>query len=522
MSSRHTPRRRRFAVVLVVSALVLTAWSGVSSTAAQESEVANTSLSDYGPTRKAPAGGRLPGRFPGASRWKYRGQLGKLGNNEQVVPPAAPPPRVPAGRAPLTGLKAKGLDRRALIVKIDNVRPARPQTAINQADIVYEELVEAGVTRLAAVFHSKRPSLIGPVRSARSTDIGIAVSFRKPVFAFSGANSIVEKLVARARLVDRGNETFGGYFRLRGRSAPNNLYTTASRMLASAKKGKPPPAQFEYRSNKASPGPDVPTARTIQLRFVKGAGVKVRYEWDPQIGGWRRWQNGSPHRDSAGVQVAPENVIVQIVPYIDAGMTDKFNEDLYEAQMVGTGEALVFTAGHVYAATWTKSTLRSVTTYTDENGEHIKLTKGRTWVALVPPGGVTFNSYKCKGQIATVAGTPGDDILRGTDSRDIIAGTDGSDTIFSGGGDDLVCGGKGSDRIFGEGGNDVLYGGPSADDLRGGDGADRLIGGGGNDQLRGDAGADYLRGRGGADQLYGQVEVDNIAPGKGDVVVRGW
>ena len=488
-------------------------------------ELANTELSDYGPTGKAPRGSKLPPRTQ-RNRWKYAGTLGKLGNNKQVVPPVIAPPAKEAGRAPLTGLKSKKkrLDDAAIIVKIDNVALARPQTAINQADIVYEELVEAGATRLAAVFHSKSPSLIGPVRSARSTDIGIAVSFNRPVFAYSGANSIVDRLVARARVRDQGAEIYGNlYFRRGGKPAPHNYYTTTSRQLGQAPNtAKPPPAHFEYRDNKAEPAPDVPAAHTIRLKYERGSGNTVRYEWDPRIEGWRRWQRGSAHRDSSGVQVAPENVIVQIVPYTDAGMTDKFGLDLYEAQMVGSGEAFVFTKGHVIEATWTKPTLRSVTTFTDKNGNHVELTRGRTWVSLVAPnGGFTFDAHKCKGKIATVAGTGGSDTLKGTDQRDIIAGAAGSDVIIGRGGNDLICGGKGDDQIVGGSGNDRIYGSSGADDLRGGDGNDRLYGGSGGDQLHGDAGADRLAGQGGVDQLFAQPEADTLRPGAGDVIVRG-
>ena len=219
--------------------------------------------------------------------------------------------------------------------------------------------------------------------------------------------------------------------------------------------------------------------------------------------------------------MAPENVVVQIVPYEDAGMTDKFGEDLYEAEMLGSGEALVFTDGHVMEATWTKPTLRSVTTYTDPDGNHIPLTPGRTWVALIPPGGVSFDSYTCRGQVATVAGGDGDDTLRGSDEDDVIAGGPGSDLIHAGGGDDLVCGGKDHDRVFGDAGADLLVGQSGRDDLRGGEGDDRLHGGSGNDQLHGGPGADQFRGKGGSDQLYGNLDDDRFFSADNDVILRG-
>ncbi len=515
----------RALVVLLTLALVATLWASGGGTAAQEvqpePETSAPSLKPYGPTNKAPRGGRPDPRGPWSNRWRYRGTLGRLGNNEQVVPPVTSPPARVRNQAPLTGRPARNLDRRALVIKIDNVPRARPQTNLNAADIVYEELVEGGFTRFAAVFHSKRVTSVGPVRSARSTDIGIAVSFRQPIFAFSGANNIFDRLISRARLVDRNAERYLRlYWRGGGRPAPHNLFTSSSRLLGSAPAGNPPPPHFEYRDRREPVPPDAGVARIVRLRFQRGRGLPIRYEWSDRAGGWLRWQNGSPHRDSAGVQVAPQNLIVQIVRYADTGMTDKWGEILYEAQMVGTGRALVFTDGHVIEATWTKPTLRSVTTYTDAEGNHIELTRGRTWVALVPPGGVTFDGPTCGGRLATIAGTSGDDNLRGTDERDIIAAFGGDDLVAGRDGRDLICGGDGNDRISGGPGNDLLKGGGGHDDLRGDAGADRLSGGGGHDQLHGGRGADRLNGGRGTDQLYGDESVDRFR-GSGDIRLRG-
>ena len=520
VSRVRIPPARSILVIFV--ALLAVVWATGGATSAQEPELGAPAITEFGPTAKAPSGGRPEGRGSGSGRWRYRGTLGVLENNEQVVPPITDPPVDDPARAPLTGKKSGALNRRALVVKIDNVRAALPQTGINSADIVYEELVEAGATRLAAVFHSKLPTTIGPVRSARSTDIGIAVSFDWPIFAFSGANSIFERLIADARLADRGAEVAGElYFRSGAKAAPHNLFTTSSRLQNSAPQRDGPPPHFAYRSSSDSIAPDVPTAATIQLKFQEGRGVPVRYEWNKSIRGWQRWQNGRRHVDSAGVQVAPQNVVVQIVPYGDAGLTDKFGEDLFEAQLVGSGKAMVFTNGHVYEATWTRPTLRSVTTFTDADGENILLTRGRTWVALVPPGGVTFNSHKCNGTIATIVGDSGNNTLRGTAERDVIAGLAGADIIDGRGGPDLICGASGDDQIFGGSGNDTVLGGSGHDDLRGGPGNDRVNGGGGNDQIHGGPGEDLLRGKGGTDQIYGQETVDRIFGGKNDVILRG-
>lgn len=346
---------------------------------------------EAGPSRDWPAGGRL-GPLVGGSRWEYRGVLGRLRPGDEVVAALARPPRTAAGTEPLTGLASvRPPQRRAVVVKIDNVPAARPQSAINDADIVVEELVEGGMTRLAAVFHSARPDAIGPVRSARSTDIGIAASYARPVFANSGANGIFSSLVARAPLVDRGNQVFGGYWRVGGRPAPHNLFTSSGRLLDSVDDPQgPPQAQFAYRAEGEGPHPESRRASRIRLVYRTGSSPRIEYRWDDDLGGWRRFNDGVAHTDSDGRPVAPENVVVWFAPYIDSGLTDKWGEVLYEGVSVGRGDALIFTDGRVVAARWNRPSLRSRATFTDADGEHVALTPGRTWVALVAPGGATW------------------------------------------------------------------------------------------------------------------------------------
>ncbi|HET9769741.1 MAG TPA: DUF3048 domain-containing protein, partial [Acidimicrobiia bacterium] len=128
-----------------------------------------------------------------------------------AVPPTAPTtrpgsgtqaaPNVPAApttaASPLTGLPMdiKRSKRPALVVKIDNAPKARPQVGLNQADVVFEEGVEGGITRFAALFHSEESKPVGPVRSARTTDIKLLSALRHPLFAYSGANATFQRYI---------------------------------------------------------------------------------------------------------------------------------------------------------------------------------------------------------------------------------------------------------------------------------------------------------------------------------------
>ena len=118
----------------------------------------------------------------------------------------------------------------------------------------------------------------------------------------------------------------------------------------------------------------------------------------------------------------------------------------------------------------------------------------------------------CRGEVPTIVGTDGDDVLTGTEGPDVILGRAGNDRIMGNGGADLICGNDGRDNIRGGAGGDIIDGGPGGDRLRGETGADTVYGGGGGDRIFGNVGADELRGEGGNDR---------ISAGAGDDEVRG-
>ncbi len=308
-----------------------------------------------------------------------------------TVPPTtttAAPPIV----APLTGLTGSfegRIDRRALVVKIDNADPrARPQAGLNQADVVYEERVEGAVTRLLAVFHSNDAAPIGPVRSARSSDIPIVMALNKPLFSWSGANPSFAQAVRRAPLIDVGYDALSReYYRERGRAAPHNLMLRSSVevMKTPGEGGGPPKQIFNFRAEGQVTERKEPVAG-VRITYGSGAGsAPVEYRWNGK--GWARFQKGSPHVDAAGKQVVVENVIVQFVPYKSSGVNDQFGVPIPEATTIGQGDVWVLTDGGLVPGRWRKATCEAVTTFTDLGGQPILLTPGRTWIALPPPGG---------------------------------------------------------------------------------------------------------------------------------------
>jgi hypothetical protein len=314
-------------------------------------------------------------------------------------PPApAPPPVDGAGESPLTGYGSgvANMGHPALVVKIDNVHVSLKQAGLNEADLVFEEGVEGGITRFAAVFHSKNSDPVGPIRSARSTDVGLVTPLIYPLFSYSGANDVFKAYVRSSALVDVGVENFPGhYYREQSRKAPNNLFSHTSRLFALAKPDAAgPPAFFSYRAPGEAPsGPGIKPVSSVEGSWNRQNGqvrTPIRFDWDPGANGWFRTQNGALHLDAHGRRITPNNVIFQFTPYRNTGLVDSSGAEVPEAEVVGDGEAWIMTGGHLIPARWSKQSKEAITRYLDADGNEVKLHPGRTWVELIPPGNGRF------------------------------------------------------------------------------------------------------------------------------------
>ena len=269
-------------------------------------------------------------------------------------------------------------NRPAIVIKIDNVEDARPPVGINKADIVFEELVEGGLTRLAAVFQSQGSDPVGPVRSARSTDVHLFPMLNAPLFANSGGNGGVRYELSQSTLVDAGNSAVpNAYYRDDNREVPHNLFTSTTELWkALGSKGGTPPAFFSFRAPTTPLPASAQPIKGVTIRFP----TRIDYDWNGT--GWVRTMNGRLHVDSAGVQIAPTNVIVQFVSYKQSNA----DPNSPEAVVIGSGDAWILTAGHMILGTWSRKDDQSIPIYTDGDGNPITLTPGTTWIELPRPG----------------------------------------------------------------------------------------------------------------------------------------
>jgi hypothetical protein len=295
-----------------------------------------------------------------------------------------PPPPI----AKLTGLPDPGGaagKRCAVTVKIDNTQSQGLKWGVDQADVVYEEVVEGGITRLAAIFNSHAPDRVGPVRSVRKTDQSLVWPIRG-IFAYSGGAPYAIASINTAPVKQLDEDRAGvTMFRDSSRRRPYNLFAHVDQMYGRCDGQPPPPALFTYRAPRAIVA-GVP-ASSLHVGFLNGFATDWR--WDGVTGTWKRSLFGQPELTTTGIPLAPKNVVVMTARYV--GGDPRNGNEGAEAVIEGTGPLLVFTAGHEIKGTWSRPDKSKPAALLDVAGHAIPLTPGQTWVEL-PDVGYTITS----------------------------------------------------------------------------------------------------------------------------------
>ncbi|MBY8879180.1 DUF3048 domain-containing protein [Actinacidiphila acidipaludis] len=284
----------------------------------------------------------------------------------------APSPSVASGAVdPLSGLPGKGS---LLVVKIDNVGPARPAVGLAQADIVYIERVEGGLSRIIAVYGgAQKPSVIGPVRSARETDLQVLSAFGKPAFAYSGAVSKFVPVLKRADVINVAPaEKARAYFRSTDRAAPHNLFVRTPGLTDGASVAKDIGLHFGA----------LPAGGAAAASANAGLpAATFRFTWNDAAASYAVLMDG---HDTAPAR--PENVIIQHVKVTDSprGFVDtngggKVSEPF--SQTVGSGTATVLRDGKEFTVNWSRPNPAAGTTFT-YHGKPFPLHRGQTWIVL--------------------------------------------------------------------------------------------------------------------------------------------
>ncbi|MGH2661665.1 MAG: DUF3048 domain-containing protein [Actinomycetota bacterium] len=308
----------------------------------------------------------------------------RLLTKEEGEPLLAVPFIGPDPTCPLTGLEAEDesvLERRVLAVKIENAPEARPQIGLAEADVVYEQEAEGGITRFAALYHCSDAERIGPIRSARPVDPATLQQYGEPLFVHAGSVDAVIRAVEQAG-IEMINCNFEEQVcpRDESRVAPHDVFTSTEALRdAGQKEGPAPPEVFSFDR-------DVPEAarrgREVHLNFSPVADVTWRYRARDDV--YLRFHDESPHELEDGDQVATANVVVMVVKRLDTRITDSAGTPVPNFEVIGTGQAFVFRNGQVIRGTWDRETADDPTTLLDRDGEEIALSPGTTWVELFP------------------------------------------------------------------------------------------------------------------------------------------
>ena len=295
--------------------------------------------------------------------------------------PAPKPAPKPAPTHPLTG--KPGTPRGpVLAVKIDNTGPARPQIGLEAADVVYVEPVEAGLTRLVAVYASRYPRRVGPVRSVRNSDPELLSAYGRAGLVFSGGAGGPLRTLHRSALRDLAGQA--GYSRDGSRSAPYNLIADLGRMARSVRAvARPRDVGFRW----ADRDPRLDRARhTLRMSAVVGQ-VTVSFGFDPRSHRWVQTIGGRHVRTASGARVTTPNVIVQRCRItVDRGDVDVNGVPSVLPHTVGSGPVTIFRDGRVITGRWVRPKAGAPTRYVDAAGKDIQLRTGGAWVLIAATG----------------------------------------------------------------------------------------------------------------------------------------
>jgi hypothetical protein len=309
----------------------------------------------------------------------------------------APAGPLPVGKPavwPLRGTPAPDADsirRRPIVVRVANDRPDRPQAGLAEADVVFEILVEGGLTRFAVVYHSQDANSVGPIRSARLSDLHYTPMLRG-ILAHVGAQPEVMKRIreaaGRGAFVDLDQfQHADAYDRVAARPAPHNVYTSTKRIREAAERSGDrakvdvPALTFESTTTSRSEAgkPHGPVALTYT------GGRKVTYELAGSA--YRRAEEGQATIDDAtkrDVEIA--NVIVIKTDFTEAPdlVEDEHGSRSLEVRTTGTGPVLVLSAGQRFEGTWSRQG-DEMYRFADAAGATIALKPGLTWIHVVRP-----------------------------------------------------------------------------------------------------------------------------------------
>jgi hypothetical protein len=276
-----------------------------------------------------------------------------------------------------------GENNQILVVKIDDTNAAHPQIGVESADVVYVEQVEGGLTRLAAIYTSKLPPLIGPIRSARISDIELLAQYGRVGFAYSGAQSKMRPVIAEANLENLSAERNPPsiYGKDPDRPGPVDMILKPDLLLERANAN--PKIKIESASASVFPFGEAPKGETnTAIAKVKWPNADYELQWDSESKKWLIYFNGKPNMAANGEHLYADTAIIQIVSITPSIYGDKFGEITPFSKTTGSGKAVMLRDGFSYQISWQRDLETDLTTWKSQDGKVANFKPGRIWIYL--------------------------------------------------------------------------------------------------------------------------------------------
>ena len=288
---------------------------------------------------------------------------------------------------PLRGTEAPSLDatkRRPIVVRVPNDPTARPQSGLADADIVFEMLVEGGITRYAVVFHSRDAQTVGPIRSARLSDLQYLPMLRGILAHVGASGPVLDRIrqaAASGQFIDLDQfQHADAYDRVSSRAAPQNVYTSTQRIRDAAKdSAKVDVPALEFDAQAPAGGKAV---ASLVLPYTGAQRVEYRFE----SGAYSRVQDGKPTTDDAAKKtVGPDNVVIikTDITEVKSIVEDELGSFSLDIRSTGTGPVVILRDGQRYDGTWSREGT-DMYRFKDASGKALKLKPGLTWIHVVP------------------------------------------------------------------------------------------------------------------------------------------
>lgn len=276
-----------------------------------------------------------------------------------------------------------GENNQILVVKVDDTKQARPQIGLEDADVIYVEQVEAGLTRIAALYSSHLPDLIGPVRSARISDIELFAQFGRVGLAYSGAQSKMRPVIAAANIENLSAEINPPsiYTKDPNRVGPVNMILKPSLLLERANAKAKTKIDLPIRSPWSFG--DAPSEQVVTTTAkIKWPNARYELRWDEARKQYLTYFNDEANLSAAGEQLGADTAIIQLVSITPSIYGDKFGGITPFSKTTGSGKAIMLRDGFRYEITWKRDLATDVTTWLTKDGKNANFKPGKIWIFL--------------------------------------------------------------------------------------------------------------------------------------------